>query len=359
MANKTYAVTLSTQNNTGDLYDIFYTYDGQNYFIAAGGVFMAVGLSVNVTVPDNSCTLKIVPSTGVCEGASEALISVGVCATTTTTQCPDIRYYAVGNRSYSNLNDLGSQCINWNDPINTWGSAIIEAGSGTEQTVILNNFSEGYYSYFGSQGNEVDGTGGSGSIGYCFDKPQVWTFQGLAGTPGFGTAAGHVPLTIEYYNTPSTITTTNLDFPYPQTKQIVAYGPVFMGTGIGNSPQYKVISVAEQNFATTTTTTAAGISNFGFFGLTPLGGTEADACFDCQSGGNALFWTGSFGVGTSLFTDSNRTQDLLNAEYIVNCDCNSPIGAFNAVYELNSVGAIIDTAGYNCRCTLEFYPCCP
>jgi hypothetical protein len=350
MANKTYEVTLSTQNNTGDLYDIFYTYDGQNYFIAAGGVFMAVGQSVNVTVPDNSCTLKIVPSTGVCEGASEALISVGVCATTTTTQCPDIRYYAVGNVTYENLNDLGSQAVNWNSPTSTWGNAIIEAGGSTTQTVIKNNFPGQPFSYFGSQGNEAFASGGSGSVGYCFNKPQVWTFQGLAGTPGFGPAAGHVPLDIQYYNTPSTTTTFELDFPYPQTRQITAYGPVFMYSsgGSGNYPQYKVLSVAEQAFATTTTTTASGLSNFAFFGIAKLGASEQTACNNCAGGGTALFWTGSFGVGTPLFTDSNRTQDLLNANYVVNCNCDSPVGAFGSVYEVNSIGGIIDTTGTNC-----------
>lgn len=345
-----YTITLTTQNDAGDLYDVYYTIDGVNYFLSASDIYLPQGGSAVVNVDSMTCKIKLLPASGPCVGFSEYIIDVGTCVTTTTTACPTFKSFDIVSASYSNINDLGAQWVNWNTINGGFGGDEVSAGEGISAVALKAPNDTGYtvnYPMFGSAGNNPSTSTGA-SMNYCVANPLVWTFQGLAGVPinqgGYGTLA--TPLDIIYMDSPTTWNTTTLNFAFPFTQQIVSYGPVFMREGGGNSTQYKVVSIGPYDPTTTTTTTASGPSNIGYFGISST--DDSAACSACGNGGFPLYWTGSFSaVGTELFTDYNRTQWLLNANYVVNCNFSAP-PFFGEVISVNSVGITNGGTGLDC-----------
>lgn len=348
-----YTITLTTQNDAGDLYDIYYTSDGVNYFLSAADIYLPESGSVVVNVDSTTCKIKLEPASGPCVGFSEYIIDVGTCATTTTTACPTFKTFDIVSASYTNVNDLGSQYVNWNTINGGVGGASLGAKDSVSAVALMPPTDTGFtsiYPMFGSAGNNPSTTTGQ-TMNYCVANPNVWTFQGLAGVAqsqgGYG--VNSLPLDIIYMDSPTTWATTTLNFKYPFTQNVLSYGPIFQGSSGagGNSTQYAVISVGPYDPSTTTTTTAAGVSNVGFFGISST--TDTQACVNCFNGGTPLYWTGSFSaVGTELFTDVNRTQWLLNSEFVVNCNYSAP-PFFGEVITVNSVGITNGGTGLDCN----------
>jgi hypothetical protein len=76
---------LTSQGNSGPLYDAYYTTDGTNYTLAVNGsnlTLLAIGSEVIITVPDNTTNVKLVSLTAGCNGYST---TAPVATTTTTT----------------------------------------------------------------------------------------------------------------------------------------------------------------------------------------------------------------------------------------------------------------------------------
>ena len=273
--------------------------------------------------------------------------------TTTTTACPSSTSYSIVNVSYTNLNTGGTQqVINFNDINGGIGTREVGGGGTTTFQALKHPDDIGVtFNAFGSAGNEIS-TNSTGSYQYCNSTPYAVTF-GSKIRFGTGWPTGLNPLTIKYQNISGSYVTQNLNFYYPSTVTIITRGPIWQADGGGNGCYYNVLSKVPYVPTTTTTTIAPTPSQYAYFGVVTIASGENDtyACTLCRSYQTTpLFWPANqgFGVGTSLFVNSSRTQELTNAIYVANCDKNDPRGAFGAVWIVTSQGTVTGYTGATC-----------